>query len=172
MRDYKVSFPRAAMLHPKVRQEVIDTITWIENNKFPPTIAIRIVQGLRTKEEQDALFAQGRTKPGPIVTKVRWDKTWHFPGLAFDFALLYDMDRNGTFEELSWNTARDQDKDGLKDWDEVIAAFIAKGWESGAKWRTFPDYPHLQKPLGYTLKQLADKYTKEQFIPGTNYLEL
>lgn len=40
---------------------------------------------LRTQEEQEALYAQGRTKPGKIVT---WTlKSKHTGGKAFDIAL-------------------------------------------------------------------------------------
>lgn len=40
----------------------------------------------RTQEEQDALYAQGRTKPGKIVTWTR--KSKHLAGTAFDIAVL------------------------------------------------------------------------------------
>jgi len=181
MRDIP-SLERASKLHPKLIQEVVDTITEIEQG-FPPTIKVRIVQGLRTIAEQDDLFALGRTKVNPvgksakkpmgnIVTKARGGKSYHNFAVAFDFALMYDKDANGSFEELSWDIAKDGDKDGLKDWDEVIAAFEAKGWESGGKWRTFKDYPHLQKTFSFTIKQMKEKYDKGDFISGTEYLNL
>ena len=69
MRD-KVSEGRVALLHPAVRAEVKQLIEQAESG-FPPYMAVRIVQGLRTIAEQDALYAQGRTKPGPIVTKAK-----------------------------------------------------------------------------------------------------
>lgn len=152
MRD-QVSIERAAKLHPKVRQEVIDIITKAEAG-FPPTIKVRIVQGLRTIAEQDALYAQGRTKPGQIVTKARGGRSYHNYGIAVDFSLLYDKNGDGNFEELSWDTKKDFDTDGIADWQEVVRAFEAKGWEWGGKFRTFPDYPHVQKSFGYTVKQL------------------
>ena len=34
-------------------------------------IQLKIISGLRSYAEQDELYAQGRTKPGSIVTKVR-----------------------------------------------------------------------------------------------------
>ncbi len=34
-------------------------------------IEIRVVQGLRTHDEQAALYAQGRTAPGSIVTDAK-----------------------------------------------------------------------------------------------------
>lgn len=170
MRD-KISFERLQKLHPAIRQDAIDTIELIEQG-FPDKIRVRVVQGLRTIDEQDELYAQGRTKPGKIITKAKGGKSYHNFALAFDFALLYDNDGNGSFEELSWNLFRDGDADGKKDWDEVITAFEAKGWESGGKWRTFKDYPHLQKTFGYSVSQLFDRYNRKIFIPGTKYLAL
>jgi peptidoglycan L-alanyl-D-glutamate endopeptidase CwlK len=54
----------------------------------------QIVQGNRTQKEQDALYAQGRTKPGKRVTWTRNSK--HIGGNAIDFAALV----NG---KISWN---------------------------------------------------------------------
>jgi peptidoglycan L-alanyl-D-glutamate endopeptidase CwlK len=46
----------------------------------------QIVQGNRTAAQQRAIYAQGRTKPGPIVT---WTlKSKHIGGNAIDFACL------------------------------------------------------------------------------------
>lgn len=43
-----------------------------------------VIEGLRTKERQAELYAQGRTKPGKIVT---WTmKSKHIDGLAVDIA--------------------------------------------------------------------------------------
>ena len=40
----------------------------------------------RTEKEQAALYAQGRTKPGPIVTWTMYSK--HLTGDAFDFVIM------------------------------------------------------------------------------------
>lgn len=42
----------------------------------------------RTQAEQDKLYAQGRTRPGKIVTWTRNSK--HITGEAFDFVILVD----------------------------------------------------------------------------------
>ena len=155
MRD-KISEARVALLHPSVRAEVKQLIEQAESG-FPPSMAVRIVQGLRTIAEQDALYAQGRTKPGPIVTKAKGGSSYHNYGLAIDFAILTDKDGNGTFEDLSWDIKRDNDKDGVADWLEVVKIFEAAGWTWGGKWATLKDYPHLQKTFGYTWQQLFAK---------------
>jgi len=165
MRD-TISLERCQKLHPLVSQEAIDCIEAAEAT-FPGNIKIRVVQGLRTIEEQNALYNQR-----PRVTKAKGGQSYHNYGLAIDFCLLYDKDNNGTFEELSWDTVKDFDKDGIADWQEVVKQFEDKGWYWGGAWRTFKDYPHVQKNFGYTWKQLLAKYNAGEFIPNTKYLKI
>ncbi|MNC30597.1 Peptidoglycan L-alanyl-D-glutamate endopeptidase CwlK precursor [compost metagenome] len=40
-------------------------------------VPIIITQGYRSKAEQDGLYAQGRTKPGSIVTNARGGYSYH-----------------------------------------------------------------------------------------------
>jgi peptidoglycan L-alanyl-D-glutamate endopeptidase CwlK len=162
MRDQQ-SITRVAKLHPKVRDEVMNIIDKIEAG-WPATIAVRIVQGLRTIEEQNDLYAQGRTKPGPVVTNAKGGSSFHNYGLAIDFAILYDKDGNGSFETLSWDMAKDGDNDGKKDWMEVVEAFKAAGWEWGGEWHSIKDYPHFQKTFGHTWQQLLAKYKAGQYV--------
>jgi peptidoglycan L-alanyl-D-glutamate endopeptidase CwlK len=46
-----------------------------------------LVEGYRSQARQDFLYAQGRTRPGPIVTWMKSPK-WHGKGLAADLAPL------------------------------------------------------------------------------------
>lgn len=152
MRD-KITVERVSKLHPKVRDEAAKAIDNAELG-FPPNMAIRVVQGLRTIAEQNALYAKGRTSPGPIVTKAKGGSSYHNYGLAIDFAIIYDKNGDGIFEELSWDIAKDYDKDGKVDWNEVVSQFEAIGWAWGGKFRTFKDYPHCEKSFGYKPSQL------------------
>ena len=162
MRD-KISEGRVALLHPAVRAEVKQLIEKAESG-FPPSMAVRIVQGLRTIKEQNDLYAQGRTKPGNVVTNAKGGSSFHNYGLAIDFAILTDKDGNGSFEDLSWDIKKDNDKDGIADWLEVVKIFEAAGWSWGGKWATLKDYPHLQKTFGYTWQQLLEKHEKKDFV--------
>lgn len=182
MRDY-ISQNRAQNLHPKVRQDVIDTINLAEA-QFPSTVAIRIVQGLRTIDEQNALYALGRTKINPdgksarkplgnIVTNAIGGKSYHNYGLAIDFALLYDTDNNGTYETLSWDMVKDFDRDGQADWMEVVKVFKSRGWEWGGDWKSIKDNPHFQKTFNHSIAQLQELYKdKTKRIPNTPYINL
>src|ERR1700692_426405 len=89
-------------------------------------IDIRVVQGLRTWAEQTALYAQGRTTPGNIVTEARAGYSWHEFGLAVDIVPM-----NGP--EPMWNNP--------DIWDRIIAAGEVLGLTSGKAWH---DVPHFQ----------------------------
>lgn len=112
-------------------------------------INIKISQTLRTKAEQDALYAQGRTKPGMIVTKVRYPQSLHCWGMAFDIVVLNSKGK------VTWETAAYQ---------KIGPLGTSLGLEWGGSWVGFVDYPHYQLP-GYTWKALQNKYgTPENFI--------
>lgn len=107
------------------------------------------ISGMRTPEEQDALFAQGRTRTGPIVTKARGGQSAHNFGVAEDFCKDSDRERAGL----------------QPDWDaeeyNILAEEAEKlGLEAGHRWK-FKDSPHVQLPLskyGITMKQLYNIY--------------
>ncbi|MEG1538276.1 MAG: M15 family metallopeptidase, partial [Clostridiales bacterium] len=53
----------------------------LEENCLECGLKIRITETLRTKEEQNALYAQGRTKPGNVVTNVKYPNSFHCWGV-------------------------------------------------------------------------------------------
>lgn len=106
-------------------------------------VPIVITQGLRTIDEQNGLYAQGRTKPGQIVTNARGGYSYHNFGVAIDFALLLPDGKS-----VSWDMKRDGDGDGIADWDEVVAEAKRIGWNWGGDWRSFKDYPHFEMTFG------------------------
>lgn len=116
---------------------------------FARGIHILITQGLRTIAEQDALYAQGRTKPGSIVTNARGGYSYHNFGLAVDFALLLPDGRS-----VSWDMKRDGNANRTADWQEVVDEAKRLGFEWGGDWISFKDYPHLQMTFGLSLAQL------------------
>lgn len=98
-------------------------------------IYIRVVQGLRTVAEQDALYAQGRTAPGKIVTNARGDKSWHSFALAAD--CVPSKNGPGLPYVPDWDTTRPA-------WKRMIEVGKGLGLTSGADWKTLPDMPHFQ----------------------------
>lgn len=163
-----VTLQRIETAHPKVRaelHEIYDEICSRLNGK----VLCRFSHVLRTIAEQDALFAQGRTKPGKRVTNARGGQSFHNYGLAVDIVLLYDMDGNGTHETASWNEKTDMDKDNTPDWLEAVAVFKMYGWTWGGDWATFRDAPHFQKTFGHTTPNLKARVDMKNVIKGTQY---
>ncbi|WP_238403948.1 M15 family metallopeptidase [Paenibacillus paridis] len=113
-------------------------------------IDILISDGFRSSEEQDAIYAKGRTAEGQVVTQVQGGHSYHNYGLAIDFAL---RTKKG---EVVWDMEYDGNKNGKADWMEVVAIAKKLGFSWGGDWKNFPDYPHLQMDFGYSIRQLRN----------------
>ena len=162
----KVSQDRIAQLHPSIRLDVSNLIEKINTKVLTGRAKVRIAQGLRTFAEQDALYAQGRTKPGKKVTNAKGGQSIHNYGLAVDIVLILDG------KTASWDEKSDFDRDQQSDWIEVVTEFKRAGFSWGGDWRTFKDMPHFEKTSGLSLKQIQDKYKNKDFIKGTTYINL
>ena len=108
--------------------------------------------GIRTKAEQDDLYAQGRTKPGSIVTNVKYPNSAHNWGVAVDFC------RNVKGKEYD-------NSDGF--FNSVGAIGKKHGFTWGGDWTSFVDRPHLELKKfmpGSSTKTLVSQYgTPEAF---------
>lgn len=162
----KTTKDKIAIAHPKVRKELEDIVEHINTNLLTGEAKVRITSTLRTWKEQEELYAQGRTKPGPKVTNAKAGDSIHNFGLAADVVLII----NG--KTVSWDTKKDWDKDKQSDWMEVVTYVKSKGWKWGGDWISFKDMPHFEKTFGHTVKQLKEKYLAEDFIPGTTYVKI
>lgn len=115
-------------------------------------IEIRVTQGLRTNEEQDGLYAQGRTKPGPIVTNCRGGHSYHNFGLAVD---CVPDDVNIPGFQCDWNLMHPV-------WQQMVKFAELLGLNCGADWRTFKDWPHFQLtgrfPVGSPNEEIRNLY--------------
>lgn len=155
---------RVQLLHPKIKDEVMFLVNQA-NTQLTKHSEIRIVQGYRTIQEQNELYAQGRTKTGKKVTNAKGGQSYHNYGLAIDFALLIDD------KQISWDIKKDWDGDMISDWMEVVSVFKKAGWEWGGQWK-FQDNPHFQKTFGYSTQQLLQKYNAGDLISGTRYVNI
>ena len=91
-------------------------------------ITIKVISGLRTYDEQNDLYAQGRTKPGKIVTNARGGFSNHNFGIAFDV---------GVFEGSQY-------LDESPKYKAVGVLGMDLGLEWGGNWKTIQDEPHFQ----------------------------
>src|SRR4051812_8431175 len=117
---------RLEKVHPELStriQALLDTLT-------QHGLQVEVVQGLRTFAEQDRIFAQGRSRPGPIVTRARGAQSNHNYGLAVDL----DPFNGG---QPNWNAP-------LGVWTTLGTEAEKLGLEWGGDWKKFVDKPHVQ----------------------------
>lgn len=95
----------------------------------------------RDNEEQDRLYAQGRTTPGGKVTNAKGGQSFHNYRVAYDVVPM-------RFGKPVWGTAKPEDK---AMWLKVGELGVAVGLEWAGNWKTFKEYPHFQFTGGHTL---------------------
>lgn len=122
-----------SLLLPKVESMAKDFINKCKSNG----IDIIITSTYRSIEEQDILYAQGRTTAGNVVTNAKGGQSFHNWKVALDFCPV----KNGVAQ---WN-------------DKALFTKIGQigkscGFEWGGDWTTFLDLPHLQYTAGYSLE--------------------
>ena len=131
-----------SLLHPRLREKAELMLKMCTERSLP----IGVAQTLRTVEEQDKLYAQGRTEEGNIVTNARGSdyNSMHQWGVAFD---VYRDDGKGAYFNA----------DGI--FSKVGAVGRSLGLEWGGDWTDFRDLPHFQLPdWGSTPVQLKKQY--------------
>jgi peptidoglycan L-alanyl-D-glutamate endopeptidase CwlK len=120
-----------ATLHPAVRPYARALI----EKAAAQSIIIKVISGMRTYAEQDALYAQGRTKPGEIVTKARGGYSNHNFGIAFDIGIFKgssDPEQAKTYVSSS------------PVYKAIGALGTDLGLEWGGNWSSIVDEPHFQ----------------------------
>lgn len=150
MRDVKA-------LHPELQDKIMQLQKLCKKNG----IKIKIGECVRTVAEQDALYAQGRTKKGNIVTNARGINysSMHQFGAAFDFFLDMDVDGDGKTSDDSFNNA-------TRLFNKVGKLGQSIGLEWGGSWKNPVDLPHFQLPYwGSTTNKLKEMYgTPDKFM--------
>ena len=134
--------------HPELQQKCAQLIEKCAQKG----LNIAIGECYRTVEEQNELYAQGRTKAGNIVTNAKGSdySSHHQWGTAFDF---YRNDGKGAYN----------DSDGF--FGKVGSVGKSLGLEWGGDWRSPVDKPHFQLTYwGSTTAELKRLYgTPEEF---------
>ena len=101
-------------------------------------VNLKVTSGFRSSAEQDALYAQGRTRPGNIVTNAKAGQSFHNYGAAFDVSIVKggSLDFNIT-PFIGW-----------------IGKFCSLEW--GGDWVDFKDVCHFQYTAGYSLSDFQN----------------
>ena len=129
-------------LHPKLQ----DLLYSLKAECEKQGLKIGIGECLRTVDEQDKLYAKGRTEKGSIVTNAKGSSysSMHQWGVAFDF---YRNDGKGAYEN----------GDGF--FQKVGKIGKAQGLEWGGDFKSIKDLPHFQlRDFGSTPAKLKAEY--------------
>ena len=118
MRDFKALHPRLQVMATELKEKCAEQ-----------GISILFSECVRTKAEQDALYAQGRTTAGKIVTNAKGStySSQHQWGIAVDFYINMDVDGDGKKSDDAFNNST-----GLFERVGAIAKSIGLGW--GGDW--------------------------------------
>lgn len=148
-----VSENRLMLLHPKVREAAL-TAYREAVNITPVGVHPFITETLRTFKESDDLYAQGRTKPGQIVTNAKGGSSYHNYGMAIDFV-------NQVHGLPKWIVD--------ENWMKVVGAFKKHGFVWGGDFKSIKDSPHFEMTFGYDWRDLLKLY-KAGKIDSNNYV--
>jgi peptidoglycan L-alanyl-D-glutamate endopeptidase CwlK len=129
----------------KVHPELANRVRTLINNLAERGMQVEVVQGFRTFAEQQALFEQGRSRPGPVVTRARAGQSNHNYGLAVDLCPFTDGQPN-------WNAP-------LSSWTSIGTEAEKLGLEWGGDWKKFVDKPHVQLP-GLSIAQCFSLFNR------------
>jgi len=146
-----------AALHPRLQAKA----ALLKEQCKKQGISILFSECLRTRAEQDALYAQGRTVPGNIITNAKGStySSQHQWGIAIDFYLDMDVNGDGNKKDDAFNNSTQ-----LFEQVGSIAKSIGLGW--GGDWTRIKDRPHLYLPdWGSTTTKLKQLYgSPERFM--------
>jgi len=103
-------------------------------------IDLLITSTYRDNESQEALYEQGRTRPGKIVTNAKPGESWHNYRCAIDVVPLINGKPNWDGSDPIWETIGELGE--------------RAGLEWAGRWRTFKELAHFQYTGGLTLADL------------------
>jgi peptidoglycan L-alanyl-D-glutamate endopeptidase CwlK len=105
-------------------------------------IDLLVTSTYRDNESQQALYEQGRTTAGKVVTNAKAGDSWHNWRCAVDVVPMVNGKPN-------W--------DGLHPvWDQIGKLGEQAGLEWAGRWRTFKELAHFQYTGGLTLTDLRE----------------
>jgi hypothetical protein len=133
---------KLADVHPELARRITQMATALSQAGNPVTITR--LGGRRTFEEQDALYAQGRTTPGNIVTRARGGQSNHNYGLAVDVVPVVNGQPKWNVANAVWQAIGDEGKRSGLNW--------------GGDWQALIDKPHFELPVGMSVQDCLRIY--------------
>jgi peptidoglycan L-alanyl-D-glutamate endopeptidase CwlK len=131
-------------LHPRVQERAL----LFRGRCSQEGINFLIICTYRDIESQNALYAQGRTLPGHIVTNAKGGDSFHQWRCAFDGVPVVGG-------KPLWQVFGPDGK-MLPTWIRVGEIAKECGLEWAGTWKSFKEYDHFQYTGGLTLAQLKE----------------
>jgi len=113
-------------------------------------IDLLVTSTYRDDESQNALYAQGRTTAGKIVTNAKAGESFHNYRCAVDVVPII----NG---KPVWDTS-------YQVWQTIGRLGKEAGLEWAGDWVKFKEYPHFQYTSGFTLAELKQQKISDESI--------
>ncbi len=139
-----------SQLDPRVRQPATNLINETESKLGVRLIVVPRTGGFRSIEEQNETYAQGRTKPGNIVTRAPGGRSYHNYGLAVDVAIT----EGGKYMP------------NIPASEEIGKIGEAQGFVWGGRWTIerdgIHDPAHFQMTFGQSVDQLYSDYLNSE----------
>ncbi len=131
-------------LHPRVRAMAQRLLDDAAKAGIPLTVTFT----LRSMETQAALYAQGRTKPGKVVTNAR-------PGYSFhNFGLALDVAPSELLKLPNWGDTPAHQARANELWSRLGAIGKVIGFRWGGEFKSIKDRPHFEWSGDLTLADL------------------
>lgn len=114
----------------------------IESNRLPHNWTCKIISGTRTYDQQNALYAEGRTTPGHVVTNAPGGYSNHNFGVAFDLGIFDDKGRY--IDDLPGVDIQWSEKLVSNYYRLLVPIGHALGLIWGGDWTSITDEPHYE----------------------------
>lgn len=147
--NLNIRFSNLDLLAPKVRRLALEALKECQDFGYN----VHIFETWRSLDRQESLYAQGRTKPGKVVTRAVPGKSFHLYGLAFDWAFKVGLN-------WSWD-------DSLP-FDKVVSIFMAHGFDKPPSF----EQAHCQISGGLTIEHIKRIVDRESLFGLWGHLEL
>lgn len=149
---YAPNAVKIAALHPKFAPLAQ---SFIEDAEATLGITLCIVQGMRTFAQQQAIYDQGRTLPGNVVTKAKAGESYHNYGIAIDVCPFTPAN------QLNWEY----------DFNKLVSFAAKYGITWGGNFPS-PDRDHFENKFGHNWRDLLALHNAGSFIPGTQFVNI
>jgi peptidoglycan L-alanyl-D-glutamate endopeptidase CwlK len=146
-----------ATLSPEVRDAFIAFIVDAKELVAQNGLDYKVICGTRTFEEQAALYAKGRTAPGPKVTNAKPGSSMHNFGLAIDCGVF-----KGKVYMDGSTPADAKLADLMHKHASTLCAKHKLRW--GGNFKSIYDAPHFEYDTPYSLADLRVRRTKGQSL--------